>query len=201
MLAKSVIVLSLLVSAGHQAAQPAPILLTVDEAASRGLIELVLAGKGGSSGDVVTLTVKRTARRPMHLRLLAGTVLRSASTSVQNMIVAAVKGELMDGDRYRPAETIDLADDKPRTYLLEAYCLDFDRDNPGASDRFSVGPVNESVLSLIREAQKDAPSIAVTQAAVWLAAGVSKASIRERFTIGDTDLLLAEIAVALWKTP
>jgi hypothetical protein len=202
MLSRAVILLSLVVGPIQQQPPPASApVMTVEEASLNGLIELSVAGNGGSSGDVVTLTVKRTVRRPLRLRLAAGTVLRSASAAVQNMIVAGVRGELIDAERYRPTDTIELPDDRSRVYLVEAYCLDFDKENPGASDRFSIAAVDGPALSLIRAVQKSTPSAPIIQAALWLAAGVQKSAIQERFNVSDTDLLLAEAAVVLWKNP
>jgi hypothetical protein len=115
------------------------------------------------------------------------------------MIVAAVKGELIDREKYRATDVIELPDDKERVYLLEAYCLDFDKENPGASNRFSLAPVDDSVLALINSLPKEQRSVPIVQAALWLAAGVPKAAIRERFEVSDADLLVAEITVALVK--
>jgi hypothetical protein len=115
------------------------------------------------------------------------------------MIVAAVKGQRLDEARYRPTEIIDLPDGEERVYLLEAYCLDFDKENPGASDRFSLSAVNGSALALIKSIPKEQRSIAVVQAALWLAAGVSKAAIRERFEVTESELLIAEASIVLIK--
>lgn len=147
----------------------------------------------------MTLTIRRTVRRSLRLRLAPGTVLRSPSADIQNMIVAVVKGERIDREKYRPTDVLELPDDKERVYLLEAYCLDFDRENPGASDRFSIAAVDGSALALINSLPKEQRSIPVVQAALWLAAGVHKAAIRERFEVSDTDLLIAEATVALVK--
>lgn len=151
-----VIVLSLVVSLAQQSAKPVtPVpIMSLEAASSKGLIEFSIAGSGGSSGDVITLTVKRAVRRPLRLRLAPGTVLRSASATVQNMIVAAVKGQRIDGAKYRVADVIELPNDDERVYLLEAYCLDFDKENPGASDLFTLAAVDGSALALINSIPK-----------------------------------------------
>jgi len=195
-----IVVLSLGLGLAQQPKPAAPVpVMSVEEALSTGLIEHSFAGRGGSSGDVITLTIRRAVRRPLRLRLAPGTVLRSASADVQNMIVAAIKGELIDREKYRATDVIELPDDKERVYLLEAYCLDFDKENPGASNRFSLGAVDGSALALINSLPEDQKSVAIVQAALWLADGVPKAAIRERFEVSDADLLIAEITVALVK--
>ena len=196
----AVIVLSIIIGLAQQPKPVAPVpVMAMEEALLKGLIEHSIAGSGGSSGDVITLTIKRAVRRPLRLRLAPGTVLRSASTAVQNMIVAAVKGERIDRETYRATDVIELPDDSERVYLLEAYCLDFDKENPGASDRFSLAAVDGSALALINSLPKEKRSIPVVQAALWLAAGVPKSAIRDRFEVSDADLLIAEITVLLVK--
>jgi hypothetical protein len=196
----AVIVLSLIVGLAQQPKPAVPVpVMSIEEALSKGLIEHSFAGTGGSSGDVMTLTIKRAVRRPLRLTLAPGTVLRSAAANVQSMIIASVKGERIDREKYRPTNLIELSDDNERVYLLEAYCLDFDKENPGASDRFSLGAVDGSALALINSLPKEQRSVPVVQAALWLAAGVSRAAIRERFEVSEADLLIAEITVVLVK--
>ena len=196
-----VIFSALIVSLAQKPAKsvvPVPV-MSFEAASSKGLIDFSFNGNGGSSGDVITLTIRRAVRRPLRLRLTAGTVLRSASASVQNMIVTTVKGQRIDAARYRVVDLIELPDDDERVYLLEAYCLDFDKANPGASDRFSLAAVNGSALALINSIPKKRRSIPVVQAALWLAAGVSNSAIRQRFEMSEADLLTAEICVELWR--
>ena len=200
MLSHALLLLSLIVGPAQQQPTRAPVPVSdLQEALVSGLVEVSITGSGGSSGDVITLTIRRAVRRPLRLRLAQGTVLRSGSAAVQNMIVAALKGERIDANKYRPTDVIDLPDDKERIYLLEAYCLDFEKENPGASDRFSIAAVDGSALTVIRAVPQESRSIPVIQAALWLAAGVTKASIQERFDVSDSDVLIAERAVATVK--
>jgi hypothetical protein len=48
------------------------------------------------------------------------------------MTGTTIKGERVSGQTYRPTTTIVLADDTQHTYVIEAYCLDFHKDNPVA---------------------------------------------------------------------
>jgi hypothetical protein len=99
----------------------------------------------------------------------------------------------------KTTDVIELTDDKQRTYVVEAYCLDFERDNPGASDRFSIAAVDGSALALIQAIPKGSRSIPIVQATLWLGAGVTKTTIKERFTVTDNELLIAERTVASVK--
>ena len=106
MIPHAVILLALVVGPAQQqptraTRAPAPV-SDLQEALLNGLVEVSIAGSGGSSGDAITLTIRRTARRPLRLRLAQGTVLRSASAAVQNMIVSAVKGERIDANKVPP---------------------------------------------------------------------------------------------------
>lgn len=165
------------------------------EALERGLVTVSLSGSGGSSGDVVTMKIKRIANTPLRLRLRRGTVLKSLSGAVQNMIVAKIKGEQAGDDGYYPSEVVELPDDKERVYLLEAYCLDFEKDNPGATDRFLISTVDGSALALIQALPEAQRSLGAVQASLWLAAGVAKSEISKRFPVSTAEMAAAERAV------
>ncbi len=117
------------------------------------------------------------------------------------MIVLAVKGELLSNDQYRQKSMIELRDDRKLRFLLEAYCLDFDKDNPSKGDEFVVGDPN-GVLPLVVDAIPEKErSVAAVQTAIWLTRGVPGSSIRERFQVNDFEMRVAERAVATVRAP
>jgi len=80
---------------------------------------------------------------------------------------------------------------------LLAYCVDFDKDNPSESDRFTLGSVPsvlEPVMANIQNhsiANPKADFTVAAQAAVWLAQGNSISEIRARFPVTPAEERLA----------
>lgn len=175
---------------------PASQPLQLAEAHRRGFVSLEIVGTGGSSGDVISVVVQRKVRRPLRLVLDPGTVLRSSSPNVQNMVVAALKGRWIDAKRYAPAKVIELTDDASHTYLVEAYCLDFLKDNPGVNDRFTLGALDAAVLKVIQTTSAPGRAPSVIQAALWLSQGVAETEIDKRFPLKPTEWTVARASVA-----
>lgn len=150
-------------------------------------VSVSFSGTGGSSGDSVMATVKLTDKsaESLHLTISPGTRLRSGNSSAQNMVVAGVKGEMTGSQSYRGTSTI-TATSTPATYVLEAYCAEFEKDNPGSSTHFSVGSV-DPVLACILEGASNL-SVSARQAAVWIY--TDKASynhVNQKFSVSRSD--------------
>lgn len=171
------------------------LVMSLPEAVEKGLVHLSIEGQGSSSGDSIQMRIKRVQRRPMRLTLAPGTVLKSLKGSVQNMIIAAIKGVIKSSTMYEPKSAVELADDEIQTYLVEAYCLDFEKDNPGEGDGFLFDDVDNQMLAVIRAVPKEKQNADVIQAAIWLADGVAEDKIKERFPISDPDMLIAKEAI------
>ncbi|MDB6004854.1 MAG: hypothetical protein JWR15_1841 [Prosthecobacter sp.] len=136
-------------------------------AVAAGKVSVSLSGNGGSSGDSVLATVKLAdkAGDPVELTIAPGTRLKSGSSRAQNMVVAGVKGEMLGGQSYRRTSTMS-AGATATTYVLDAYCAEFEKDNPGAATHFSVGSV-DPVLACILKGTSGL-SVQAKQAAVWI---------------------------------
>jgi hypothetical protein len=161
----------------------------VGQALREGKVRLEIKGQGGSTGDVIVIHAQRLVREPLRLTLTPGTVLASASGTVQDMVVARLKGEPVDEMRYRPAQEIVLRDDAPRTYLVEAYCLDFDKANPVANDVFTLSRVDERAEKLIEAGLRRGASIGTIQSALWIdREGVTDAQLKRRFPVSDEEI-------------
>jgi hypothetical protein len=131
----------------------------------------------------------------------SGLVLKSLSTAVQNMVVSRVLGERRSEATYRPEDVIELNDDAEHSYAIDAYCLDFDKDNPSADDRFVIGDVDARSMALFKALAPQAEAIGVVQAAVWLAAGISEERIKERFSVTDDEMRAARAVVQALEGP
>ena len=174
---------------------PPPPIISLLDASSKGLVAFNISGTGGSSGDVIHVRVRRIVNRPLRLSLPEGTVLRSGNATVQNMIVSAIKGLLKSRTEYFPRSVIELPTDEEQVYLVEAYCMDFEKENPGTGDTFELGDVNQQALTILRTVRKSSRSPEVIQAALWLTQGVPEEKIKERFTMDDADWMSARLAV------
>ena len=159
--------------------------VSIEESLRQGEITMEIAGLGGSTGDSILVVIQRQPRaagRTLRLTLSPGTVFASVSGKVQNMAGARIKGERMGGNAYHPVSEIVLSDDNKHSYIIEAYCLDFHKDNPGPSDRFTLSPPDALAQRLLSAGQKRNLSIQAVQAAVWMKRdGVSEDKIKERF--------------------
>jgi len=173
----------------------APTTMQLEEAHRRGLVSIEIVGSGGSSGDVISVVVQRRVKRVLRLTLGTGTVLRSISPKIQNMVVATIKGLSLGDNKYRPTKVMELSDDASHTYLVEAYCLDFLKENPGPSDTFVLSGVDPIALRVIKAASGPGRPPSVIQAALWLDQGVSQEQIQERFPLAPTDWKAAQASI------
>jgi len=166
-------------------------------ALASGKVTVRFSGNGGSSGDSVEVVVGRTAKAgdgAITLTIPAGTRLQSRNASEQNMVVAAVRGRAMGGESYAQASAIEVPDSGSATYILEGYCMDFEKDNPSANTAFSIGSP-DPVLAAILSATTGLSTVA-KQAAVWIYTDRSTyGHVNEKFHVSKEDWAAAEAAV------
>jgi len=176
-------------------------LLTLNEALAQGLVEAQFRGTGSSSGDSIMATLTRSVPRTLEITVPPGMVLASHSPSAQDMVVLRVRGIPVGGGQFEPASTMRLTSDDPKEFLLEAYCLDFDRDNPSDSTGFSVGEPVSSDVQAVLEALQEVPlsqrSMGATQAAIWAVTdNLCESELRARFPVDTADLEAAASILA-----
>ena len=178
------------------APKPAPS-LTLDTASARGLIEYSFSGTGASSGDSIRLTVNKTAKaagRTLSIDLPTGSILRSADPTSQNMVVSALRGVDMGGGRIRPVSAIYLRDNDPVTFILSAFCAEFEKANPPPGVAFTLQPLNPALACILNQARD--LSMQARQAAVWIQTdSISYEHMRQKFQIGPGDWTAARSAV------
>jgi hypothetical protein len=83
------------------------------------------------------------------------------------MVIAKVRG-LATNDNKMLARSVIEAGDAPQTYVLDAYCTDFEKENPSPETKFGLGAV-DPVLACILSAASGL-SQQTKQAAVWICA-------------------------------
>ena len=163
--------------------------IPLDQAARDGKVEVEISGIGGSTGDTILITVRRRVPEVLRLMLTPGTVFKSVTRTVQNMAGASIKGERLGERSYRPTTKIVLADDDKHSFVVEAYCLDFHKGNPGPSDRFSIAPPDRQTLKILQAGKAKDATIQVIQAAVWIDRdGATAAQLKQRFPVDDGDI-------------
>ena len=171
--------------------------LELREALAQGLVEAQVRGNGSSSGDSIIVELTRKVPRSLELTIPAGTVLRSKDSAAQNMVVLGVRGIPIGGGKFRPVSTMRLTSDAPQEFLLEAYCLDFDRENPSGDTGFSVGELASPQVQAVFEALGKVPAaqraIGAIQTAIWVVTDdVCERELQARFQVGAADLEAAQ---------
>jgi hypothetical protein len=167
----------------------------LEDAAARGLIEYEVRGTGASSGEALMLTVRRLSDTSIDVYLVPGTVFVPGNSGAQSMVGwSVVRGAVMrdDSKQLTPDDVVDvtsmyLPDLDPHIYVVEAYCLDFDLDNPQQADTFkprlaeraeaaqiaTAVPASAAVApdiraaQIIREGKRDGFSFRAIQVALW----------------------------------
>lgn len=157
-----------------------------------------IAGTGGSSGTVITARLQSATSSELRIEVhLTQPIYLVNSGSSQDMIASQV---FFDGGRYQSDGKKSFLVIPPRStfsVVFMAYCADFEKDNPTITDRFYMGsapPNLTSVLDKVRtyhRANPDGEVVVATQAAIWLAQGVSLEKIRTKFPVSATDAQLA----------
>ena len=185
------------------AAIAAALMICTGSARAEDLAEAVASGKvsaefeamGGSSGDVMAVTVKKLDKNgpDIPLTVRAGTRLKTGNADEQEMYIAGLKGLLMNGDRYRPVPGME-ASDEPATYVLDAYCAEFEKENPSPGGGYAMGAVDAVIACILDKAAR--LSTAARQAAVWIHTDqATYAQVRDKFRVSKKDWKAAESVV------
>ncbi|MBI2188748.1 MAG: hypothetical protein HYU37_16745 [Acidobacteria bacterium] len=181
---------------------------SLEDAAARGLIEYEIEGTGASSGESLTFAVRRLSDSDIDVYIVPGTVLMPSSSGAQRMVAwNVVRGIVVnENETTRDLGTVTsiyLPDTSLRLYTVEAYCLDFDLENPADTDRFEpvlanvvpAQPIAAAVEPDVRAAQlmrrgKDAGlSFRGIQVAIWADRNhKTKEEIAAKFSVEDQEM-------------
>ena len=159
---------------------------------------LSIAGTGGSSGAVVTARLQNFTASEIRVEVqLSQPLLLVNSGSSQDMIASQI---YLDGGRYQSdgkKSFIVLPPKASNKVVFVAFCADFEKENPTATDTFSLGspsPILAAVLNRVQtylRANTNANILVATQAAIWLSQGVSMDEIRTKFSVSSAEEQLA----------
>lgn len=161
------------------------------EAAEKGLIEYQVNGTNGSSGDALLLSIRRTSDQPITIYIDMGTVFGPSDSRYQRMVATRVRGIVLDtaSKGFLPVQIIQLDDLEPRLYVVEAYCMDFNLDNPSPAVAMTPLAIDARSAVILSHAQSSELSIPATQAALWIDRDhISKEKIQAKFTASDQDI-------------
>ena len=183
-------------SAQARTRTPVPVaadVLDLGEALAQGLVEARIRGNGASSGDSVLVELTRKVSRPLELSIPVGAVLRSQDPAAQDMVVLGVRGVPTGGGKFQPTSKMRLTSDAPQEFLLEAYCLDFDKANPSDGTGFSVGGLASPEVQALLEALDSVPAaertVGAIQTAIWVVTeDVCEWDLSARFPVAAADV-------------
>lgn len=185
---------------GADATQPFP---TLNAALADGDVSLTsIRGNGNSSGIALAASLVNTTEATLRLRtrLVPALYLRTARQSAQNMLATGVYGA--EGS-YLIVDQVSVIEVPPGTItpvVLNAYCVDFEKDNPTAADSFTLGetpswlaPLASGVARYEEEQSGNNNETAIVRAqiALWLAQGEDPDAIRARMNVSVSDLAAA----------
>ncbi len=152
-------------------------------------VRVAVTGLGGSTGDAIQVIVQRLINEPLSIAVSPGTVLKAVDASVQDMIVAQLKGERIDDKSYRARARIELTNGEVHRYIVESYCLDFEKANPTETSRFKFGPPNDRVAKVVAQGKAKGLDIKAIQAALWMdRSHVDGTTLKRRFPIEDSQI-------------
>lgn len=171
----------------------------LEDAAARGLVEYEVHGTGASSGDSLLLGIRRLSDSDIDVYIVPGTVFVSGNSEVQTMVAWNVSGvvasDSMSPDDLLQVTSMYLPDLQPRVYMVEAYCLDFELENPAPADAFqprlaepaqaataaAVAAPDLRAVELIREGKRRGLSFSGIQVALWADHHHTKEEIATKF--------------------
>jgi len=163
--------------------------ISLQQAVTEGKVKAHIRGRGGSTGDTIEIVLQRQVPDLLRISVAVGTVFKSISGNVQNMVAAGVKGEAVSETQYRPAMEIVLADTNRHTYVIEAYSLDFHKPNPGSGDPFGLAPPDDRATNILLAGKKEGASIQAIQSALWIDRNrVADTELKKRFPVRDEDI-------------
>lgn len=180
------------------ASQPFP---TLNAALADGDVSLTsIRGNGNSSGLALTASLVNTTDATLRLRtrLVPALYFRTVVQSAQNMLATQVYGA--DGS-YLVVDQMSVIEVPPGTItpvVLNAYCVDFEKDNPVASDSFTLAetpswlaPLASGVARYEQSGDNSETAMVRAQVALWLAQEEDPDAIRARIDVSDSDLTAA----------
>jgi hypothetical protein len=141
--------------------------IPLDQAVREGKVWVYVTSLGGSTGNTVCVNVKRMVDREVRVTVTPGTIFRPAEADVQGMAAASIQGVFVGG-QWQKADVIVLTDDLQHDYMLEAYCVDYDKPAPSFGDEFKLDIRSERLKKVLDIAAQRAATAVDVQVAIWM---------------------------------
>jgi len=138
------------------------------EAVSQGLVKAEILGLERCAGNSILVKVASNTDEALNLTIAAGTVLLPDNSRYQRMVVQRVSYRLLGANQFERADKMDLAARESRAFLLYAYSLDFDKQNPTKQTAYQFSGVDTQAKAVIDAAAQAGLSGNATQAALWM---------------------------------
>jgi hypothetical protein len=162
---------------------------TLQNAIASGIVTAEFNGTGGSSGDSVMVQLTRgpsAGSGTVEVSLPVGSVLRSSDGNAQSMMVVGVRGIDVGFNRFRPTSQIVLTDSQPVAYVLSAYCIQFEKENPSYATKFTL-ELPDPVLACIAKKGLSL-TVPALQAAVWMRTdNITYEHMSQKFRVSPQD--------------
>lgn len=159
----------------------------------------IVSGNGSSSGASLDGVIQNTSSKTVRVdvNLMPPMYFQNDGGTGQNMVATQVYlengGYLSDGeDSY-----IEIGPNGSERLMLIAYCADFEKANPSASDTFSVAHIPQEIVDIawsIANYEAENPNadvLVAAQVAIWLSQGESADDIQKKFAFTTADERLA----------
>jgi len=187
---KRVFGLLLLIAVGFQAfSQEQRARTPLPRAVANGQARVSIHGTGGSSGDSIKIDIAKgpkAGNEPLEVSVPPGTVLTNGNAAGQDMVIAGVTGLATSEDTYTPMNYIRVEGSQPVTYVLNAFCMNFEKDNPSENDTFTVGEPDPALACILKNSRK--LSVPARQAAIWIYTdNVSYEHMNQKFQVSQEE--------------
>jgi hypothetical protein len=164
---------------------------SLTEAQSRGLIRYEMTGIDNSLS--LMLKVERLTATDIDVYIVPGTVFDPGGGGVQRMAVWNVVGIVNPNDDQEPMRAVTsiyLPTTAPRSYLVDAYCLDFALANPSAQNTFlALAQPHVRAAQIISVGNSQHLSPQSVQSAIWIDQNhVTRQEIQSHYNASDKEI-------------
>jgi hypothetical protein len=156
--------------------------IMLHDAVRQGKVKVEVKSLGRPSGPGVRVEVERLTPGELRVEVAPGTVLINGQNAEQNVTVGQLKGEFTGENKYKPGRVMVLADARRHAFLLDVYCLDYQKHTPRLNGKLALAALDQRAARILTPPQGVQPSVGAVQIAIWMdRAGISVEQASKRF--------------------
>jgi hypothetical protein len=164
---------------------------SLGDAQTRGLIRYEMTGVDNSLS--LMLKVERLTDTDIDVYIVPGTVFHPGGDDVQRMAAWKVVGMITSEDSPEPLRTVTsmyLPTATPRSYLVTAYCLDFELANPSSQNTFqALAQPHVRAAQIMYVGGSRVLSTSTIQSAIWIDEDhVTRQQIQSHYDASDKEI-------------